>query len=269
MPYSLFFFLPLTLFFAYFEISSLAILFGWISAMQVLFFLAPFFRPISWAHAMTFELFSFFSLIVLHFLPSIAKTKGSSTPILLVHGYLNQSNVWWLQKKWLVHFGLGPIYSINLGHPFRSIRDYAAKIDEKAKEIAKETRREDLILIGHSMGGLVSLWYAHKIAPHKVSQIITIATPIFGTPVAKIGLGPNAREMEKKSLFLQELHEAIKSQKIRMQHIATRTDQLVVPGTSALIAENEHRIFDGIGHISLLYSKRVAQQIKKWTPHCQ
>lgn len=244
--------------------------FSWLGGILLLNLAAPklpFSRAINWAYAMTFELLALLAVAVMRLIPMKEMALGrGGRPILLVHGYMNHGSVWRFPKKRLEALGLGPIYTISLGHPFRSIRWYAEKVKAKAELIAQETGRKDLILIGHSMGGLVSSWYATQIAPAlSVTDVITIGSPLFGTPMAHIGLGENAREMEPNSPFLEILRAGIAQKKeIRFYHIATKSDQLVIPGSSAVIPENEHFIFEDIGHASLLYSREVTDQIGQW-----
>ncbi len=249
--------------------SSVLFLAAWLGGIRLLNRAAPrlpFAPLVHWLHAMTFEVFAFLCVAALRFTPLRDIVEGKDQPILLVHGYMNHGSVWVFQKRRLRALGLGPIFTIHLGHPFRSIRFYAEKVKAKAEAIANQTGRRDLILIGHSMGGLVSSWYATQLAPpHSVTDVITIGSPLAGTPLARLGLGPNAREMEPESPFLKELQAAIaKNQTVRFHHIATKTDQLVIPGTSAAIVENKHFILEDIGHASLLYSRRVTAKIHEW-----
>lgn len=251
------------------EFPASGMAFGWLGGIQLLNFAAPrlpFSRLIHWIHAMTFEFFAFLGVAAMRLIPIREKISGKGKPILLVHGYINNSSVWALQKKRLESLGFGPIYTINLGHPFLSIRTYAEKVKTKAEAIARETGSKQLILIGHSMGGLVSSWYAtHLASPNTVTDVITIGSPLSGTSMARIGLGPNAREMEPNSLLLKELQLKISQNKqIRFSHIATRSDQLVIPGNSAIIAGNRQFILEDIGHASLLYSSRVTDKISEW-----
>lgn len=268
--YTTLLFLMASLLFAYTEVFSFGVgVFAWMGGIQLFNSVAPkmpFARLIHWVHAMTFELFAFLGVAVLRFIPIGQKVKGNGRPILLVHGYMNHSSVWVLFKKRLESLGLGPVYMINLGHPFRSIRAYAEKVCAKAEQIKKETGRSDLLLIGHSMGGLVCSLYAAKLAePNSVTDVITIASPLHGTPVAYVGLGPNAKEMRPRSELLQEMREAMRKKKeIRYFHLATKTDQLVIPANSAIIPENQYFLFEDIGHASLLYSQRACDQIANW-----
>ena len=118
------------------------------------------------------------------------------------------------------------------------------------------------------MGGLVSYYYASRLAgAYTVPQVITIASPLQGTHMAKIGLGQCAREMEIGSELLQELNESMKCcTDVRFYNIATKTDELVVPHSSSIFMSDPHRQFfiHDVGHASLLLSQRVTDQIGKW-----
>ncbi|PIS02757.1 MAG: hypothetical protein COT85_01625 [Chlamydiae bacterium CG10_big_fil_rev_8_21_14_0_10_42_34] len=254
---------------AFCNILPLAIFLLWLGFIQVFNALAiglPFERAVHWLHAMTFEPLACFGVFVLRFCPLKESHVGDKQPILLVHGYGDHKNVWVVQKKRLENLGLGPIYTIDFGNPFRSIHHYAEKLKDKVEFIAKETNRSDLTLIGHSMGGLVCSLYATKLAPgNTVTDLITIASPLLGTPLAKIAIGDDAREMEPDSDFIKNLRQAMQENRsTRFYHIATKCDQIVIPGDTAATLDHEHVIYKDLGHVSLLYSGRVAKQIHKW-----
>lgn len=243
--------------------------FAWFGAVQLLNALAPrlpFGRHLHSLHVLTFEPLALLALGLMRLFPHRGTVSGKGQPLLLVHGYFNHSCVWILQKKRLEALGFGPIYTISLGHPFRSIRHYAEKVRAEAERIAKQTGRSDLALIGHSMGGLVSCWYATQLAPAgSVTDVVTIATPLSGTPIARLGLGPNAREMEPNSPLVRELQVALSQKRgIRFHHIASKRDHLVIPGSSAALLTNNHFIFEDVGHTGLLFSQRVIQKIHAW-----
>ncbi len=254
------------LLFAFAGMTLGAILFGWFGLILFLNKVFPV-LPIRWAHAVTFELIALFAIhITLLFPDKRGNLKGDGRPILLVHGYLHHAKVWYFQKKWLEALGLGPIYTIHFKFPFQSIRTYAEQVKVKAEEIARETGRDDLILIGHSMGGLVASWYALKLAKRgQVTHLITLGSPLHGTPVARIAIGPNGREIEPNSPLTQELLASIEeNREIQFYHIGTETDFLVIPGKSSIIEQNRHDLFRDIGHTALLFSKSIPRLIKEF-----
>ena len=189
-------------------------------------------------------------------------------PILMVNGYLGFGSTWYYQKQKLVEAGLGPIYTMNIGSG-RSIVTYAKQVGEKISQIQKETKRKDIVLIGHSKGGLVSSYYATHLADPKqtqVTDVITIGSPLSGTPLAYFGPGYDAYEMRSESKFHQILRDKIKKQsQIRFFHIASKADE-VVPFSSALLGEDPSRqfILKDMGHLGLIFSSRVADQVCSW-----
>lgn len=209
-----------------------------------------------------FVLFSYLILPLALFGPKV-KT-GSKTPILLVHGYANSSAIWIYQLFQLKKRGLGPIHTINLGYPFSSIEKYAEKVKKKVDEIGTDK----IILIGHSTGGLVSSYYALNLKPKvKITDIITIGSPLHGTKVAILGPGKCAKEMRYCSEFTKVLIEKIKENKeIRFFCIGSKVDHVVVPNSSSLLgkrAEAEYQM-DDIDHVSLVFNPKVSDKIAQW-----
>lgn len=192
--------------------------------------------------------------------PEAAKDK---TPILLVHGYLHNSSGWHFMRHQLEQQGLGPIYTINLGGPFDSIEDYAQRVKAKVESIGCK----DLILIGHSMGGLVSSEYATthaKTDQINVKAVITLGSPMNGTHIASIGLGQCARQMRHgpANTYLTDLHKRISEAKsVAFYHFGSRTDLVVRPTESALMPGAQCFEAKNCGHASFLFSREVAEKV--------
>jgi triacylglycerol lipase len=250
-----------------FAICSFA--FAWIGGIQILNSVAPrlpFSRLIHWFHAITFEILALLGLVFMRLIPHSKKRPGTDRPILLVHGYAHNSSIWAIQKKRLEEKGLGPVYTIDLGYPFHSIPAYAEHVKTKVELIAKETARNDLILIGHSMGGLVSAWYSTHLAPvDTVTDVITIGSPLGGTIMAWFAPGPNAKQMYPDSDFVQQLQVSMaQAKKVRFFHIGSKSDEIVIPASSSIVDAKPYFIIEDLGHASLLYSDRVTNKICSW-----
>lgn len=200
-------------------------------------------------------------------------TSGEGKPILLVHGYLHNASAWYYMIDRMKKENLGPIYAIDLGDgttggKFWSIKQYAQQVLEKTQEIALQTGRKDLSIVAHSMGGLVSAAYA-KLAPHDAEiTIITLGSPLDGTPIAeRLATGPNGRSMIPQSEFIKDIRAGIESAEDHIQflHIAAKRD-LLVPEESALMGKDPEKnvSFDDIGHSGLLTTKVVADKVCQW-----
>jgi pimeloyl-ACP methyl ester carboxylesterase len=196
------------------------------------------------------------------------KGNLAGRPILMVNGYLSFGSTWHYLRKKLAKAGFGPIYTMNVGSG-KSIITYAHCVEEKVKEIQKETGRNDIAFIGHSKGGLVSSYFAACLAAEiqsEVTDIVTIGSPWSGTAVANYAVGLDACEMRSGSKFHQELRERMgANQTTRYFHVASETDE-VVPQASSLIWKDPSRQLSvkDTGHLGLVFSSRVAHQICVW-----
>lgn len=255
---------------------GLAIFLAFLGIVKILnsfahFFPFPIKQAIFWLHAMVFETLAIIFIFFLKVFHPGKKEKlcgPKGRPILLIHGYVQNGSNWIFFKPMLCNRNLGPVYTIDLKPHFGSILEHADLVKKKAEEIARESGRSDLILIGHSMGGLVSALYATKFAsPNTVTDVITIGSPIGGTHAAIIALGSNGREMRRGSEFSKMLQELIaKNEQIRFFHIGSRRDQIILPASSAWTGNNPEREFtvEDLGHMSLLFSCRIADKIHDW-----
>jgi len=227
-------------------------------------------KTVHLVHAIVTETFALLLVGLLYplqgfFQKKITPAASDERPILLIHGYLHNSTAWIYMMDELKKAGFKSVYTISLWHPFRSIPEYAALVQEKAKKIVEETGQKNLIFIGHSMGGLVASEAALTITGEdvNVTDVVTLGSPLKGTPLAKIGLGANARQMQLDSAFSQDLSARIlKNEKnIRFFEAASSLDE-IVPGKYALLGQKGRQLLlNDLGHIGMLFSPKVAHWI--------
>lgn len=231
------------------------------------------------------EFFSFLAMSALYFVSQthfdpkekdIEKdTEGRAVqqPIVLVHGYLHNSSGWIYHRHRLNKAGFKNVFTVNLGAiPTKSIAEYAEVLKDRVEEIKKMTGRDDVKLVGHSMGGLVSSYYALNVANQNdvnVTDVITLNSPLQGTKMHIFGVGPCVRDMAYGSPFVKELSKKIASStKTRFFHFASKADVVILPYYSALniesevIARNQNtaHIASNLGHTAVLFSKKVVDQ---------
>lgn len=184
------------------------------------------------------------------------------TPILMVHGYLHNSSGWTYFLYRLRNEGYKNVFTINLGLTIYSMEHYADMIDQKAREIAEITGRDDLIIIAHSMGGMISSYWAANQNHTKVTDIITLASPLQGTTKAESAMGECARQMQYGSEFANNLVKQIQeNEEIRFYHLGSTCDPTVRPNSSAFIPGKPKKIFDNLGHVMFLFSDEVIDEV--------
>ncbi len=102
-------------------------------------------------------------------------------PVLLVHGLGCNAGVWVGMKRYLEQQGIGPVYAISYGPPLAPVELFADQMAAKIDAIRAATGADQVVLVGHSMGGLVSLAYLRRYGGDAVSRLITMGTPFHGS----------------------------------------------------------------------------------------
>src|SRR5678816_4345430 len=107
------------------------------------------------------------------------QTRPDAPPVLIIHGFLGTRGSMYLLERRLVDDGF-VVVSFNLG-PLntRDIRRSAFLIHRKIERILAQTPTQKIDIIGHSMGGLIGLYYVKKLGGHlRVRKLIMMGTPI-------------------------------------------------------------------------------------------
>ncbi len=194
-------------------------------------------------------------------LPVSLRQRTGPRPIVLVHGYaMNRANFLPMARR-LARAGLGPILGFEYWSLGRTSKA-AQRLGRYVERVCEATASPRVDLIGHSMGGVVSRYYAVFAGGEKrIRNLITIGTPHRGTDVSGFGFGRSSRELYPGSALLDRLHSARLPAEIRCTAIWSRSDALVPGARNARLRGGEEIIYDDLGHLTLLTSRRVAAEI--------
>jgi triacylglycerol esterase/lipase EstA (alpha/beta hydrolase family) len=123
---------------------------------------------------------------------------------------------------------------------------------------------ERVDIVAHSLGGMVARYYIERLDGAKhVQRLITIGSPHHGTAMAQFGpFIPSARESRADSPWYAEMGPFLAREGLAYTSIWSRSDAIIEPPESSSIAPaGEDRVFDDLGHLSLLLSTRVIDAI--------
>jgi triacylglycerol lipase len=178
--------------------------------------------------------------------------------VLLVHGYGCSRAAWWWLRRRLQAAGW-MVATINLEPIYCSIDDFTAPLARRIDAVLAETGAERLILVGHSMGGLVARAYLQRHGEARVAGLVTLGTPHQGSGLAHLGYGLNARQMRPGSPWLEAL--AKPGPGLATVVIYSPHDNFVMPQANLRLPAAVDRPLDGIGHLAMLFSPRVADTL--------
>jgi hypothetical protein len=94
-----------------------------------------------------------------------------------------------------------------------------------------------------------------------VKNLVTLGSPHGGTDVSSLGIGHPTRELLLGSKLVTRLAAAPAPAHTKLTVVWSRGDALVPAAVQRPIAGAETIIYDDLGHVALLGSRRVAQLV--------
>ena len=189
--------------------------------------------------------------------PSQRQLGQNALPVLLVHGYICNHRVWDDMALALRHAG-HPVLRVDLEPLFTSIDNYTATLERSVTTLLDQSKSRQVVLVGHSMGGLAIRAWLRAHGPARVARILTLGTPHQGTRIAKASMTPNGAQMVWQSNWLQALADSEDPAKRALMHIAiTAQDNVVYPQAEQVLPGAQVKHFQGIGHLQMCLDRAV------------
>ena len=191
--------------------------------------------------------------------PDPVAARTERVPVVLVHGYLSNRGYFAPMVRWLEARGVAPIFVPNYRSVFSSIESGVAELHAEIERIAAATGQPRVVLVCHSMGGLIARRYLQDQGEARIARLVTIASPHHGTVLSRIAIGQHARQMERASSFLTALAgaEAARPPGVPATSIYTVHDNLVSPQDTSRLAWARNVAVAGLGHVSIIAAEAV------------
>ena len=186
----------------------------------------------------------------------------AALPVLLVHGVLCNAGVWSSVKRGLEARGIRPVYALSYGPPLASNENFAEQLAAKVDAVLAATGAPQLVLVGHSMGGLVIRAYLRKYGGARIRRAITIGSPHRGSVVARTFTGRCLAEIRPGSGWLAQLAADERTPPaVPLVSIWSWHDSMVAPQDSAVLPSAENIALSGIGHNAMLRDPVVLDRL--------
>ena len=186
--------------------------------------------------------------------------------ILLVHGYGDHESCWYFFRRYLQKNGGDYAYTLNLGLPFSSLTTYVKCVEKTIEKITDSGDR--VILIGHSMGGLICSDYATtESGRKKVLGVITLGSPLRGSMITHWAYGVSAKEMKIGSLYIEKLNKKIlTTSTVKFFQYFSGEDLIVLPSSHGHSFKNNptHVVSyekSDLGHLGFLCDQKIFSHI--------
>lgn len=198
-----------------------------------------------------------------------AASAAITRPIILVHGFGHNRSGFYVLIYRLRSAGWKHIYTLNLLPLTGSIQDRAMRLKRFVEKVMRRTRATKVDLIGHSLGGIVSRYYVSKLGGKKnVSTVVTLGSPNQGTKLSSFGvIGRIPKELTPGNPLLEDLNSESPNG-TKVVSIYSMQDWAIHPPRNArLHGVGENVELHNLGHLGLLYSEAVFDEIRRAILH--
>lgn len=195
------------------------------------------------------------------------RVERQGMPVLLLHGYGCNAGYWKPMRKALDAAGIAHA-AISLEPVFGDIEGYLDDVAVALRNLSADSPNGMVILVCHSMGGLIARAYLGRYGMDRIAGVITLGTPHHGTALAHLSAGQNCRQMERSACrtragtWLSHMEECeTAASRSLITSIYSRHDNIVVPPESSRLDGACNIALDAVGHVELPFCRKVQQLV--------
>jgi pimeloyl-ACP methyl ester carboxylesterase len=202
----------------------------------------------------------------------IHDVEAAGTPILLLHGMVDNRSIFTLLRRQLRRRGFGRVATMNYKIWTSDVRTAAKQLGATIETICEQTGYERIHVVGHSMGGLIARYYVQRLGgDSRVHTIVTLGTPHRGTHAARLVPTGVCKQLVPGSDVLEELEAPAPTCQTRFVCFWSDIDALISPKQSARLDHPDltarNILVRGVGHLSLPIHRRIVHEIVSTLAH--
>ncbi len=193
-----------------------------------------------------------------------ADLGNEAPPVLFVHGWMMNGSCWWPMIRQLKNRRKNRrLYTMSLHPVFASISAYHAQVHERVEMICRMTGHDKVVLVGHSMGGLIIRNYLAEYGPERVEKAISLGSPHHGTRLAVLSHSRNGRQMKLNTEFYRDLERRDRYKEVEFHSFYSVHDNYVLPFTTSKLEGAQNHRLEGYGHTRLQVATEITDNLEK------
>ena len=190
---------------------------------------------------------------------------GSTRPtIILIHGLYHNASGWTILRARLRRAGFTNVYALSYPSFMTAFDKPLARLDGFISEVANSLPGKPVILIGHSLGGLLARACVERPGgAANILAVITLGSPHKGSKLAAIGLGALAQSLRYRGPLFKKLESERSDPPCHCFSLYSPLDNMVLPGDGLRVPYAGWTEFETgpVGHVAMLFNGAVAKKI--------
>ena len=196
----------------------------------------------------------------------VTDPEAAGTPILLIHGIMDNRSVFTVFRRALRRRGFGVVHAVNYGLFTGDLRHAAHELAGHVERLCEATGADKVHIVGHSLGGVIARYYVQRMGGSaRVDTLVTLGSPHSGTLGAHLIPTALGRQLRPGSPPLTELAGPAPGCTTRFLVVWSRMDQMVVPQRNARLQHPDLDVVQlelrDVGHLALPIDGRVVRWV--------
>ena len=196
----------------------------------------------------------------------VADPAAAGTPILLIHGIMDNRSVFTVFGHALRRRGFGVVHAINYSVLTGDLRTAANELRTHVERLRETTGSDKVHIVGHSLGGMIARYYVQRMGGDEaVDTLVTLGSPHSGSNAAYLLPIPLARQLRPGSDVVAELAEPAPRCRTRFLVVWSRLDEMIVPQRNARLRHPDLDVEElelrDVGHLSLPIDPRTVHWV--------
>jgi len=185
-------------------------------------------------------------------------------PVILVHGLFHNPSAWIAYRRWLEREGFANVYVLSFNSWRCDFSEILGQLQRLIQEVRNQHPRVSVILIGHSLGGLLCRAYIEQLDDvGRVGAVVTLGAPHQGSKLTAFGVCALARSLAFRGPLIQDMERKRKTVNIPCLAVYSPVDNMVLPREALRVPYDGWDYYETVpmSHLSLLFHKPTAMLI--------
>ncbi|MBI9081785.1 MAG: alpha/beta fold hydrolase [Pseudodesulfovibrio sp.] len=191
------------------------------------------------------------------------ESEGPGTPVLMVHGLYHNTSAWFVFGRRLRRAGFGNLHTYGYNSFTRNFTQAVDGLERKLDSLLGARPDSKVILVGHSLGGLVCRRVAgNPLYRDRIAVLVTLGAPHKGSELAWFAGNRMARDLIPGKATPNSV-AAVPDPYCPELSIYTLVDDFVFPLDKLQIGRPDwqERVCSPMSHVWMVYSREVADMV--------
>ncbi len=187
----------------------------------------------------------------------VSEISEGGPVVIMIHGIYHNASAWAYYRWRLKRKGYRQVYAFSFTSWKTTFEEVYEKLETWMKRVDRECCGKEMVMVGHSLGGLLAKTYAGRrdnAHASPIRRVVTLGTPFMGSKMVALGFGSLSKSLQYQGPLVRELEKCRPSTQLPCVAFYSPVDNMVLPAESLLPPAGwKQERTTPMGHTAVLY----------------